>query len=145
MALAWGRGERLLPLPVLAPRPVALLVPDFSIGTADAYGWLADSRGGYAPEGQVIGPDALATWEGMIGIAANDFDDVVRARYPIIGDLVGTLEAAGADIAMLSGSGSTVFGVFPSEDAARSVHCPERVRLAVTQTSERVVRVESNK
>jgi 4-diphosphocytidyl-2-C-methyl-D-erythritol kinase len=145
MALAWGRGERLLPLAVLAPRPVALLVPDFSIGTADAYGWLAASRGSYVPQGQVIAPESLATWEGMIGIATNDFDDVVRARYPIIGNLVGTLEAAGADIAMLSGSGSTVFGVFPSDDAARSVRCPEQARLLATQTSERVVRVESNR
>src|SRR5215472_403307 len=40
MALAWGRGERLLPLPALLPRPIVLVMPAFAVSTTDAYGWL---------------------------------------------------------------------------------------------------------
>src|SRR5439155_17951914 len=34
LALAWGRGDRLLPLPVLVPRPVVLAIPSFAVATA---------------------------------------------------------------------------------------------------------------
>jgi 4-diphosphocytidyl-2-C-methyl-D-erythritol kinase len=145
MALAWGRGERLLPLPVLTPRPVAVLVPPFPIATRDAYGWLAGSRGAYEPEARVIAPEALATWEGVSGIASNDFDDALRPRFAKIGQLIEHLESAGADIAMLSGSGSAVFGVFPGERDLASLGSPAGARLIVTRTSDRVVRVDANR
>jgi 4-diphosphocytidyl-2-C-methyl-D-erythritol kinase len=142
MALGWGRGERLLPLHPLAPRPVVLVVPGFSISTADAYGWLATDRGEYEPVGDVLAPESLATWEAIETIAENDFERVVVRRYPRITELVEGLASAGANISMLSGSGATVFGVFaePPDPGgiARRLGCD----TIVTQTSDRVVRVE---
>src|SRR5262249_8609737 len=59
MAVAWGRGERLMPLPALAARPVLLVSPDVSISTADAYGWLDADRGAFTPTAHVLPLDAL--------------------------------------------------------------------------------------
>lgn len=142
LALAWGRGDRLFPLHPLAPRPVILLMPDFSISTAHAYGWVAADRGAYAPTPAVLDPASLATWEALPAIATNDFGAVVARRHPIIAELVDELRAHGAAIAMLSGSGSTVFGIFDDvPDAAAIARSTGHSALA-TRTSDRVVRVE---
>ncbi|HEX6574173.1 MAG TPA: 4-(cytidine 5'-diphospho)-2-C-methyl-D-erythritol kinase, partial [Gemmatimonadaceae bacterium] len=44
MALAWGRGERMLSLTPLPCHDVLLMTPDFSVSTADAYRWLDEDR-----------------------------------------------------------------------------------------------------
>src|SRR5262249_19303302 len=80
MALAWGRGERLLPVNALAPRPVVLIVPDFGVSTEVAYGWLAAERGTYAPHADVLSLSDLDTWEGIAPRATNDFEPVVTRR-----------------------------------------------------------------
>jgi 4-diphosphocytidyl-2-C-methyl-D-erythritol kinase len=141
IALAWGRGERLLPLPVLPTRPVVLLQPAFSVSTADAYGWLAGGRGDYVPESDVFDPSTLTTWEGLVGIAANDFEGPVGARHPEILSAIEVLRARGAIIARLSGSGSTVFGVFDATPDLRALEQETGMRAILTRTASRVVPV----
>lgn len=142
MALAWGRGERLHPVRALDPRSVVLLIPSFGVPTADAYGWLAGDRGDYVPSGTVLAPESLATWEAVAGITTNDFEPVVGARHPVIPELVASLESAGATVAMMSGSGSTVFGVFPVAPDVRRITAGTDVVATETRTSDRVVRVD---
>jgi 4-diphosphocytidyl-2-C-methyl-D-erythritol kinase len=120
MALGWGRGDRLLPLRVLAKRPVVLVFPSFAVATKDAYGWLAHDRGTYEPYGTVIDPALLDTWEGMARVATNDFEPVVSRRHPAIAAYVDALRGAGALPAMMSGSGSAVFGVFADANMVMS-------------------------
>jgi 4-diphosphocytidyl-2-C-methyl-D-erythritol kinase len=141
MALAWGRGERLFPLPPLAARPVALIVPNFGVGTAEAYGWLAAERSGYSPTGSVVRPDSLVTWASAAAIATNDFQRVVAARHPVIGELVDELKACGALISMLSGSGSTVFGIFDQSPDRAAITRQTGLTTVATRTSDRVVGV----
>ncbi|MDB4875692.1 MAG: 4-diphosphocytidyl-2-C-methyl-D-erythritol kinase [Gemmatimonadetes bacterium] len=142
MALAWGRGERLLPLRALDRRPVALIVPSFGVGTADAYGWLASDRGRYEPTGEILAPESLATWEALAAVATNDFERVVARRHPVIAELVDELVSADAMIAMMSGSGSTVFGVFAEPPDLATVTRSTGLTTVLTSTSERVVRVD---
>ncbi|HEX3865629.1 MAG TPA: 4-(cytidine 5'-diphospho)-2-C-methyl-D-erythritol kinase, partial [Gemmatimonadaceae bacterium] len=123
MAAAWGRGERLLPVRPLESRSALLIVPRDPISTADAYAWLTGDRGTYTPAANVLSLDALGEWSRIAALARNDFERVVARRRPEIAELVDELRAAGADIAMLSGSGSTVFGIFAEPpDAARVTH-----------------------
>lgn len=142
MALAWGRGERLFPIAPPQSRPVVLLVPPFGVPTPDAYAWLSAARGPYVPTPEMIAPDALATWEAISGVATNDFEPVVTERHPVIGELVAALDSAGAIVAMLSGSGSTVFGVFASDESTSSVPARAGVAKIATRTSQRVERIE---
>ena len=143
-AMAWGRGDRMLPLPALPQRKVALVIPRFPVSTVSAYGWLAESRGGAAPEPGSHGADRYADWSGFTD-AANDFEPVVGARHPEIPELVQLLKKTGAQPAMLSGSGSTVFGVFTEEVPDRLARAlaarPDAPALIVTRTAARVVPV----
>jgi 4-diphosphocytidyl-2-C-methyl-D-erythritol kinase len=49
----------------------------------------------------------------------NDFESVVFPMYPVIGEVKRVLARSGARYASLSGSGSTVYGLFASREAAR--------------------------
>ena len=112
MALGWGRGERVMPLPPLEARAVVLVVPPFAISTADAYAWLAADRAALSVTSGTRLAEPMATWDDAAASAHNDFEAVVAKRHPEIAALAERLRAAGASIALLSGSGSTVFGVF---------------------------------
>lgn len=149
MALGWSRGDRLLPLRVLVPRPIVLVIPEFSVSTKDAYAWLARDRGTYEPRGSVIEPAELDTWEGIARVAANDFEAVVSRRHPAIGAYVEALRGAGALPAMMTGSGSAVFGIFdqpmaavPGLAAGVRAQSDVSARGIAVWTAERVERVE---
>ena len=113
LALAWGRGDRMAPLPGLPASAVWLLVPDATVSTAEAYRWF-DEAG--HPAGKAVIPRAqFGTWEGVASVAANDFEAVVGERVPRIGRLLAMLrneELKGllgpTGIILMSGSGSTI-------------------------------------
>jgi 4-diphosphocytidyl-2-C-methyl-D-erythritol kinase len=114
-AFAWGRGERLLAVPAPPEREVLLLLPPFYVSTSSAYGWLPSGRDATVSAG-VVSPfeaTSLSHWDYLATIATNDFEPVVSARHPEIPTLVAQLRGAGCVVAMMSGSGSAVFGVLP--------------------------------
>jgi 4-diphosphocytidyl-2-C-methyl-D-erythritol kinase len=126
LALAWGRGERLLALPPLPPRPVLVAHPGVAMPTADAFRRIAERRdGGYAPRARSIPADTLRDWDSVAALAENDFEDVVMEEIPIVRDALDAMRGAGATVARMAGSGSSVFGVF-ADDAARDA-AAERV------------------
>jgi 4-diphosphocytidyl-2C-methyl-D-erythritol kinase len=93
-------------------------------------------------------PSDLATWEALAACAANDFEGVIAVRHPEVARYVDALRDEGAVPALMTGSGSTVYGVL--DDAAIAANVAERledafaaegVRAVVTQTAERVERV----
>jgi 4-diphosphocytidyl-2-C-methyl-D-erythritol kinase len=67
---------------------------------------------------QLLSLADLATWHSVATLAANDFEPVVSAHHPEIATSLSSLRAAGAAISLLSGSGSTVFGIFDSPPGA---------------------------
>ncbi len=142
LALAWGRGDRLLPLPPLPRAPVLVAVPGFAIPTAEAYRALDAHRvaTGAAPGAAVVPPDALASWAAIAAAAINDFEPPAYARFPGLETLKSRLLEAGAALALLSGSGSALFGIFPDEkqrdDARSALHAHgDDVRLIPTATA----------
>ena len=135
MALAWGRGERMLALDPPPSRPVVLLVPPFPISTADAYGWLDDVAGPPPMEPRLWHPDELSGWPALSTLAHNDFERVAAARHPEIDQLVNALRSIGASPAMLSGSGSAVFGVVDPDSVATLSDDVARVMFTETAIS----------
>lgn len=123
--LAWGRGERLLALAPLPKAPILLALPSFGVPTPEAYRALSEGRaragGGGAPGrgAALLEPETLATWEGVRRVAENDFEGPVFALHPLLGAVREALTGAGAEPALLSGSGSALFGVFGDAGAAR--------------------------
>ncbi|HWK88673.1 MAG TPA: 4-(cytidine 5'-diphospho)-2-C-methyl-D-erythritol kinase [Longimicrobium sp.] len=117
LALAWGHGERLLALPPLPPRPILIAHPGVAMPTAEAFARLAARRGESEPRAAALRLEELATWEAVSPLAENDFQAVVAERIPFVGSAVSALRQGGARIAMMAGSGSSVFGVFDDADA----------------------------
>lgn len=160
LALAWGRGERMLALPALPERDIALVLPPFGVATAEAYEWLAQSRARAAqreaararaaasnptvteeieiaprddaPPGPVLHPfSAVTSWEGVAGISHNDFEPIVFAQRPELGAIHQRLAALPeVQVARMSGSGSTLFALFQG---------PAEVRVAAQATGCRVI------
>lgn len=120
-ALAWGRGERMLGLEPPPSRAALLIVPAFSVNTAAAYEWLADWREAHVAgrrDSMALDRDTLSDWDTLAGLAENDFGWVMSERHPAIDEYVAALRSLGCVVTMMSGSGSTVFGVSASPDAA---------------------------
>lgn len=145
LALGTGRGERLTQLSPLPPRPVVLILPPFSIATREAYSWLDRDRAGESapvPSQELKAtPHVPLDWEEVSRRAVNDFEGPVFVRHPILRNLRDALAEQGARPAMLAGSGSTVFGVFPDHETAsaaaqalRAAHPDHRVFLTGTRS-----------
>ncbi len=142
MALAWGRGERLLALRPLPAREVLLLVPPFGIATRDAFEWHAVARDALTPTAPApLTLDHLDRWEQVTRLAVNDLEPAILSRHPVLAGGLRSLEAAGARIARMSGSGSTLFGVFDRRPAQPAIDEAFRVVPTRTLTSVAPVRL----
>lgn len=108
-ALATGRGERLEPVDrLLAGWQLVLVKPSVSVGTAKAYAGVTPRRS-ERPLTDILYRTPIEQWRECV---VNDFEPSVFARYPIIARIKSDLYRLGAVYASMSGSGSTVFGIF---------------------------------
>ncbi|MFN2638170.1 MAG: 4-(cytidine 5'-diphospho)-2-C-methyl-D-erythritol kinase [Gemmatimonadaceae bacterium] len=148
MALGWGRGEKLLGLPALPARDAQLFFPPFGVPTADAYAWLDESRGERASESPDLTAEMFQDWESAAKHSVNDFEPVIRKRYPEIDQLLNRGDKYDL-FYRLSGSGSTVFkipgvtrtGIEPASDIP-AMNLPKGTKRVVTRTADSVVPVE---
>jgi 4-diphosphocytidyl-2-C-methyl-D-erythritol kinase len=116
LAIARGRGERLLGVPPLPSRPLLIAHPGTAIPTAAAFARLDELRApAHSPAPLPLLPADLASWPRIEALAANDFEVVARERVPTMDRALQHLRDAGARIALLAGSGSAVFGIFPED------------------------------
>jgi 4-diphosphocytidyl-2-C-methyl-D-erythritol kinase len=124
-ALGLGSGDEILPQADQPRSWVVLVLPPFGVSTAEAFGWYdADEAADAQP-----GPRDEDT--------VNDLEAPVTRRHPEIGQLLGALSGSGAVRAVMSGSGSTVFGLF--DDRSRAVRAADALaglgwRVVLTRT-----------
>jgi 4-diphosphocytidyl-2-C-methyl-D-erythritol kinase len=138
LALAWGRGDRLLRLPPLPAAPVLLLTPPEGIGTADAYAWVDGVRGAGARRGAVaLDLDALSRWGDIGRMSGNDFESPAFERMPGVRAAFEALAGTHPLVCRMSGSGSTLFGVY------RSARDRDDARMMVGRKHGRVEPVET--
>jgi len=145
LALAWSRGERLMPLPTLPMRHVVIVTPDHGIATAEAYQWVAESRMGFSPTAFIIDAAAPCEWPRMASIATNDFDAVVFNRFPELRKAAASMRQNGAIICMLAGSGSSVIGIFEEHQDAENALTATGMTGLITRTSMSVAPIEITK
>ena len=123
LALAWGRGERLLECAPIEERPFLLVLTGIGIATATAYAQLDESRerppSPPSPPSPPLRIDDVSSWEKLAQLAANDFEPVIFARYPELAVLKQRLESTGPILSLLTGSGSAMFAVYSEEESAR--------------------------
>ena len=148
MALAWGRGDKLLRLDPLPIRDVQLFFPPFGIDTAQAYGLLDEARGDALSKNPELTTEMFENWESAAKNSVNDFEPIIRSRWPEIDALLARGARSG-QFHRMSGSGSTVFkvaGVTAPRSEAKSgggsTDVPAGTRSIITRTSTSVVQIE---
>ena len=123
---ARGIGEHMDSVPSLSRCSVLLVNPGFSVSTAwafknfrltraDKVSNLFDSRKNGAENG--VGYELF-----------NDLEDVTIDRYPEIAEIKENMMQAGAAGALMSGSGPTVFGIFPDDGEGDVQQCANQLR-----------------
>jgi len=142
-----GRGDRIEPLPALGELPVLLGAPPFGISTAEVFRRVRERL--TLPGNGVNFPIPLAhKWpkENDFSFMVNDLEQVVFDGWDELKRFRDALSDAGARRALLSGSGSTVYGIFAGREQAAAAR--DRLasrfgewRLTLTRTVDTAVRI----
>jgi 4-diphosphocytidyl-2-C-methyl-D-erythritol kinase len=129
-ALGIGKGDEIYPLPDIPKFSLLVVSPKtIHVSTPDAYRWLnsppldalqtkAAQLTNLAGNSKLYQFCALA-WSLQGSPLRNDFEEAVFQQHPRLAAIKRDLLQNGASEALLAGSGSAVFGVFPSPAKAR--------------------------
>src|SRR5271155_3311695 len=142
--LGVGRGELVYPLEDLPATACVVVTPEVGVSTPKAFAewdrkltmpaasdrmvelgrglsaWLSESYSGAPRQISRRGRAENPLLELVRAGIENDFEQVVFPEYPELSEGKSALESAGAKYASLSGSGSTLYGLFASKAAARA-------------------------
>jgi len=135
-AVVTGRGEHVSPIRMKGIRWIVLINPGFSVETKWAYQELSSKRA-HVPrlsdQQAALDREREMSWEQIVQAAENDFETPVFAAHPDLRAIKHDLLSQGAEAALLSGSGATVFGVFRDEARAKhaGVHFQHKPRYRV--------------
>ena len=132
-----GIGEVVEPLAEnLPPLFLVLVCPGIHVSTGEAFARLDELRaakaraGESAPQNSLTKAAAAANGNRLIGAArldlANDLEAAVFPRHPQLAELKAELGSLGALTAAMSGSGSSVFGLFAAQ--AQAIAAAARLR-----------------
>ena len=106
-----GRGEILTSVDLTLKNTYAILLkPDIHISTATAFAGITPNQPAVAID-EVVNNDP-STWKSTMH---NDFEDSLFPKFPVLGQLKEQLYEAGAFYASMSGSGSTIYGLFKEQ------------------------------
>ncbi len=118
-AMGTGRGEQIRPLPNFPQFQILLINPGIHVSSAWAYKnanlKLTNSKGLTSVSTQF---KTAHTTELSFQALRNDLEVPVMEKYPIIRSIKTQLSEHGAEWTMMSGSGSTVFGIFHKKEFA---------------------------
>ena len=110
-ALGLGKGDEVYPLADLPMHWVILLVPGFGVSSRDAYQWYDDERD-HARALPMEPQHVPGPWPSRAAQMINDLEAPIARHHPEIDQMKTALRRAGALAAAMTGSGSTVFGLF---------------------------------
>jgi 4-diphosphocytidyl-2-C-methyl-D-erythritol kinase len=120
-AVVTGRGDIVEPIKPREDFCIVVVYPDVHCSTPESYG-LVDE---YFALGKTVNETALQDLEKMYYEPIsewrflNTFTNPVATKFPVIFDVMKSLENLGADYVQMSGSGSTVFGVFSNLEVGK--------------------------
>ena len=121
VAVVTGRGDIVEPIKPREDFCIVVVYPDVHCSTPESYG-LVDE---YFALGKTVNETTLQDLEKMYyGPVSewrfvNTFTNPVATKFPVIFDVMKSLKELGADYVQMSGSGSTVFGVFSNFDVGK--------------------------
>ena len=134
-ALSEGIGEILTPLPPIPNCWFLIVKPTFSMSTKFVYENLYLDEIAVHPD--IDGMKEALYQRDLIGVTdrmENVLEQVTKKHYPAIGEIKDIMRKEGALNALMSGSGSTVFGIFKSKETAEKAAAACHEHPSVKQT-----------
>jgi 4-diphosphocytidyl-2-C-methyl-D-erythritol kinase len=119
-ALGVDKGDEIYPIPDIPKLHLLVVSPkSIHVPTPDAYRWLKAPQLTDSSENYRLLRFCALSWSLQGGPLLNHFEDAVFQQHPRLAEIKRDLLQNGATEALLAGSGSAVFGVFPSPAKAR--------------------------
>lgn len=135
-SLVEGIGERVTPLDPIPDCRIVIVKPAVSLSTAAIFSspLTASAFGGNSTDAVIrgIGTGSIAE---TVKDAKNALEPASLAACPVIADIKAQLLSLGADFAMMSGSGSAVYGIFRGWRAAKRAYNEMREKFRETYIS----------
>lgn len=121
-AVARGVGDELARIKKMPKLPMVLVTPNIKVPTKWAFERYAASNDNVAskPAAEEDIPVQFATKKAIIKYLNNDLERVTIGKYPVLNDIKKVLTKLGAIATQMTGSGPTVFGIFPTAEAAQA-------------------------
>lgn len=125
-ALVGGRGDEVEELPEIPEQWLAIVKPPFGVSTAWAYKRLdeMEERPFLSAGELIVSTERMvrcvrtSDWACLPDLLSNDLELPAVEQHPEIGEIKQQLLSLGARGALMCGSGSAVFGIFASQEAA---------------------------
>jgi 4-diphosphocytidyl-2-C-methyl-D-erythritol kinase len=117
-----GKGEILTEMTVPTDYWMILVTPKLSISTATSYASLNLALTDSKSPCKLQGSRTTEEFFDSLRLTGNDFESGHLETYPELGKIKNALLAGGAKLARMSGSGSTIFGIFDMAPECDSVH-----------------------
>ena len=133
-AFATGRGELLAPFALQIPYWILVVTPDIHVSTLWAYSNMRLKQVQSRTALRELLQTAINKPELLRTSLTNDFEQTVFREFGDIAKLKETLLKEGADVALMSGSGSSVFAFFSSEVKAKRLSSELSKRYFVSLT-----------
>jgi 4-diphosphocytidyl-2-C-methyl-D-erythritol kinase len=127
-AVGVGRGDETYPVDDVQRLGVVVIKPSFGVATADAYRWLDEDRAAGIVDEAAGNRELDAGWASGPLRIVNDLEGPVSRRHAAIAEMTAACRREGAQVAAMTGSGSSVFGLFAestAEKAARRLRRPD--------------------
>ncbi|HTF82088.1 MAG TPA: 4-(cytidine 5'-diphospho)-2-C-methyl-D-erythritol kinase [Cytophagales bacterium] len=102
------KGDEFIPIALdISPYFIVVIYPKLHISTAEAYAGVKPKASAYDLKTAIAAP--IDTWKHTI---RNDFEDSIFPKYPTLGAIKDMLYEMGALYSSMTGSGSSLFGIF---------------------------------
>ena len=114
-AVGIGRGTELFPLPDGPAESVLIVAPGVHVSTPQAYRDLSPRLTSESQQNKIFSFQSQV-WNRGVDTPRNDFEEVVFPQHPSLAAIKKRLLRAGAPVALMTGSGSAIFGLFPDRN-----------------------------
>jgi 4-diphosphocytidyl-2-C-methyl-D-erythritol kinase len=132
---ATGRGEEMADIHLDLKNYYFVIVhPDIHVNTGETFAALAELRKNNGPANHhssapgvkkaISAP--ISTWKENL---VNDFEEPVFKMYPLLADIRQMLYNEGAEYASMTGTGSSIFGIFDKSKKSGNLRADERFRV----------------
>ncbi|OGU69967.1 MAG: 4-(cytidine 5'-diphospho)-2-C-methyl-D-erythritol kinase [Stygiobacter sp. RIFOXYC12_FULL_38_8] len=116
-AIGTSRGEALKMVNVDIEEPILIVNPGINVSTKEAFSNIKGNEA--ASDFLALITEGKFSYSLARALIKNDFESNVFKLYPEIGEIKKTLYDCGALFALMSGTGSTVYGIFSNIEAAK--------------------------